>query len=206
MCGHRPGAADKFRPTLCSVHSKTFHRPYFTVGGCWNKSLHLQPLQLWYCEKSGSACVMRRNYSITYMHPFSAINGLIVVGRVGNLLYGYPSYWLELWIKKFDEGYPQVKLQGNSPKMQFFIFVIINNFRLSSFIFLNLFLYSGHTFANTWSFKALCIRGWAVLVTLKIDFSPFLFFFSIFHSSKCSTRCNFFRMVSNFVQRYTNVQ
>ena len=51
---------------LCSVHSKPCHRPHFTVGGSWNKSLRLQPLQRCYCENSGSlasACVMRRHYS-----------------------------------------------------------------------------------------------------------------------------------------------
>ena len=35
-----------------------------------------------------------------------------------------------------------MKLEGNSPKMQFLVFVIINNFRLSSFILLNHFPYS----------------------------------------------------------------
>ena len=62
--------------------------PHFTVYGCWNKSLHLQPLQLCYCENSESsvnACVMRRHYSITYMQSLYAINGLIPVGRVGKL-------------------------------------------------------------------------------------------------------------------------
>ena len=36
---------------------------FITVGGSWNKNLHLQPLQRYYCENSGSsssACVMRR--------------------------------------------------------------------------------------------------------------------------------------------------
>ena len=46
---------------------KLYHRPHFTVGLCWNKSLHLQPLQLRYCENSGNtagACVMRRDYPV----------------------------------------------------------------------------------------------------------------------------------------------
>ena len=46
---------------------KLYHRPHFTVGESWNKSLHLKSLQRFYCENSGSpasACVMRRHYSI----------------------------------------------------------------------------------------------------------------------------------------------
>ena len=78
---------------LCIL--KLYHRPHFTVGGCWNKSLELQPLQRCYCEYSGSpasACVMQRHYCITYTQSFHAINGLIAVGRVGNLLRGRPKY------------------------------------------------------------------------------------------------------------------
>ena len=74
---------------------KLYHRPHFTVGLCWNKSLHLQPLQLRYCENSGNtagACVMRRDYSIMYMQSFHSINGLMAVGRGGNLLCGLSSY------------------------------------------------------------------------------------------------------------------
>ena len=36
------------RDALCI--QKLYHRPHFTVGGCWNKSFHLQPLQLCYCK------------------------------------------------------------------------------------------------------------------------------------------------------------
>ena len=54
---------------LCFVQSKLYHKAHHTVvGGRLNKSLHLQPLQRYYCENSGSptsACVMRRHYSIT---------------------------------------------------------------------------------------------------------------------------------------------
>ena len=32
---------------------KLYHRPNFTVGGCWNKCHHLQSLQRCYCENSG---------------------------------------------------------------------------------------------------------------------------------------------------------
>ena len=49
---------------LCAL--KNCHRPQLTLGGSWNKSLHLQSLQRWYCENSGSpasACVMLRHYS-----------------------------------------------------------------------------------------------------------------------------------------------
>ena len=48
---------------LCSVHWRRYHRPHLTIGGSWNKSLHVQPLQRCYCENSGSpasSCVMRR--------------------------------------------------------------------------------------------------------------------------------------------------
>ena len=31
------------------VLQKLYHRPHFTVGGSWNKSFHLQPLQRCYC-------------------------------------------------------------------------------------------------------------------------------------------------------------
>ena len=81
------------RCALCI--QKLYHRPDFIVGGSWNKSLHLQSLQRRYCENSGSlasTCVMRRHYSIKYTHSLHAINGLIAVGRVGNLLCGHPSY------------------------------------------------------------------------------------------------------------------
>ena len=55
------------RYALCI--QKLYHKPHFTVGRCWNKSLHLQPLQRCYCENSGSfasACVMLLHCSITY--------------------------------------------------------------------------------------------------------------------------------------------
>ena len=63
---------------------KNYHRPHFTVGGKWNKSLHLQQLQRCYCESSGSpasAYVIRRHYSITYTQSLQVINGLLAVGR-----------------------------------------------------------------------------------------------------------------------------
>ena len=85
------------RYALCI--QKLYHRPRFTVGGSWNKSVHLQPLQLCYCENSGtsaSASVMRLHYSITYTHSLHTINGLITVGWGGNLLCGHtriiPNY------------------------------------------------------------------------------------------------------------------
>ena len=74
---------------------KLYHRQHFTVGGCWNKSLHLQPLQRCYCENSGShasACATKRHYSITYTQSLHTINGLLAVVRVGNLLCGRHSY------------------------------------------------------------------------------------------------------------------
>ena len=87
------------RYALCIL--KLYHRPHFTVGGCWNKSLHLKPLQRCYCENSGSttsACIMRRHYSITYMQSLHSINGLLAVGRVGNLLCGRPSYLQAIYV------------------------------------------------------------------------------------------------------------
>ena len=80
----------------CALCIQTlYHRWQFTVGECWNKSLELQPLQLCYCENSGSlasACVMRRHYSVTYMQSLHTINGSVAAGRVGNLLSGCPSF------------------------------------------------------------------------------------------------------------------
>ena len=58
-------------------------------------SLQLQPLQRYYSENSGcpvSACVIRPHYSVTFTQSIHAINGFIVVGRVGNLLSGISSY------------------------------------------------------------------------------------------------------------------
>ena len=72
-----------------------YHSPHFTVGGCWNKSLYLQPLQRCYSENSGSpakAFIMWRDYSMTYMQSLREINGLTAVRRVGNLLCGCPSF------------------------------------------------------------------------------------------------------------------
>ena len=83
------------RYALCI--QKLYQRSHFTVGRCWNKSFHLQPLQRRYCENSGSpasACVMWRHYSITYMQSLHALNGLIAVGRVRNLLCGRPLYYV----------------------------------------------------------------------------------------------------------------
>ena len=66
---------------------------FHAVGGSWNKSLHLKPLQRCYCGNSGSptsACVMRRHYYITYTQSLHAINGLLAVEGVGKL-YSYRS-------------------------------------------------------------------------------------------------------------------
>ena len=82
---------------LCPMNSKLYHRPHFTIGVSWNKSHHLQPLQRCCCEHSrspASACVMRRYYSIMYTQSLHAINGLLAVGRVGNLVCGRSSYIL----------------------------------------------------------------------------------------------------------------
>ena len=50
---------DEFRSALCSVHLKSYYTPHFTVGVCWNKNLHLQPLQRCYCENSRSPATAR---------------------------------------------------------------------------------------------------------------------------------------------------
>ena len=94
--------AHDFRPIDLAQLTKYFerryplciHRSHFTVGGSWNKSLLLQPLQRCYREGSGSpasACVMRRHYSITYTQSLRAINCLLALGRVRNVLCGRPS-------------------------------------------------------------------------------------------------------------------
>ena len=91
------------RYVLCI--QKLYHRPHFTVGGCWNKSLHLQPLQRCYSQNSGSpasAFVMRHHYSITYTRSFHIINGLRAVGQVGNLLFGRPSYNVWKYLRVFE--------------------------------------------------------------------------------------------------------
>ena len=74
---------------------KLYHRQHFIVRGGWNKSLGLQPLERCYCENSGSpasACILRRHYSITYTQSVNAVNGLLTIGRVGNLLCERLSY------------------------------------------------------------------------------------------------------------------
>ena len=74
---------------------------FHTVGERWNRSLQIQPLQRCYCENYGSiaaACVMRRHYSITSMRSLHAINGLLAVERVGNLLCGHH---IRLYFKKY---------------------------------------------------------------------------------------------------------
>ena len=86
-----------------------YQRPHFTVGGSWNKSLRLQSLQRCYCENSGtpaSACVMRRHFSIKYMQSLLAINALLAMGCVGNLLVDacskllqFPGHLGLLWIE-----------------------------------------------------------------------------------------------------------
>ena len=56
---------------------------------------HFTALQRGYCEiwgSPGSACVMRRHYAITYKQSLHAVNDLIPVKQVRNLLRGHPSY------------------------------------------------------------------------------------------------------------------
>ena len=86
------------RYALCI--QKLYLRPHLTVGGNWNKSLHLQPLQRCYCENSeslASECPMRRRYSITYTQSILAIP----VGRVRNLLCGRPRMIKGDWSSMF---------------------------------------------------------------------------------------------------------
>ena len=58
----------------------------------------------------------------------------------------------------------------------FFVFVIINNFGLYSFIYLNHISYLGNKIAITWSFKAPCVRWWALLIAQKFIFVDCYFF------------------------------
>ena len=79
---------------------------HFTVRRAWVKSFHLQLLQECYCENSGSptsASVMRHCYFIKCMQSLRAINGLLAVGQVGNLLCGRLSYVLY---------YKQINMEG----------------------------------------------------------------------------------------------
>ena len=97
--------SDEFRSVLRSVHSKTLLQTHFTVGGSWNKNLYLKPLQRCYCEDSespASACAMRRHYYITYTQSLHAVNELIAVGRVGNLLCGEVVSLMMSW-KRCEE-------------------------------------------------------------------------------------------------------
>ena len=94
-----------------------------TVGGSWNKSLHLQPLQGCYCENSGSpvsAGVMQHRYSITYTQSLRAINGLLPVGRVGNLLCGRPSY-LIIRIFHIKMTHSNIRINSNWIKIMYHI-------------------------------------------------------------------------------------
>ena len=92
---HRPGTAnDEFRSTLWFCAFKNFNTDALHSRHELHKNLYNQLLQRCYCENSGisaSACVIRRNFSITYTQSLHAVNGLIAVGRVGNLLCGLPS-------------------------------------------------------------------------------------------------------------------
>ena len=70
------------------VHSKNL-----SVGGSWNKSIFKRCKYAIVRNREVllSACVMRRHYSIRYKQSFHAINGLLAVGRVANILCGCPS-------------------------------------------------------------------------------------------------------------------
>ena len=63
---------DEFWSILCSVHSKIYHKPHFNIGRSWNKSLHLQPLQRYYCKNSGS---LHHTTSLLYhIHAVASCN------------------------------------------------------------------------------------------------------------------------------------
>ena len=95
VCGHRYGTADEFRSTLCSVHSKTLSETTFTVGGrvlkkrtsilnrCNNATVRIREVPL--VHASCDVLTLSRTSS-----RFYAINDLIAVGCVGNLLCGRP--------------------------------------------------------------------------------------------------------------------
>ena len=88
---------------------KVYHRMHFTVSGCWNKSLKLQPLQRCYCENSGShasACVMQRHYSVTYTQSLHAVSGFIAPGA---------SEKLTLWTSLVHFETPQTRIIRECP-------------------------------------------------------------------------------------------
>ena len=74
---------------ISSVLSKHNHRPHFIVGGSSNNNLHFQPLQWCYFENSGSPASALLYH---YTQSLHAMNGLLAVGRVRNLLCGCPLY------------------------------------------------------------------------------------------------------------------
>ena len=90
------------RYALCI--QKLYHKPHFTAWWSFNKSLQLQLLQRCFSENSSSpasACFMWHYYSTTYMQSLHVINGLLAVGRVGNLLCGWPLSFIARNILSF---------------------------------------------------------------------------------------------------------
>ena len=83
-------------------------------GGCWNKSLHLQPLQRCYCENSGSpdsSYVMRCHYSY-HVHAIASRNKWFTSGGTS----GKISLWM-----------PLVHYQNNSRIYQPLPYIILIN-------------------------------------------------------------------------------
>ena len=100
---------------------KLYHRPHFTVGWCWNKSLHLQPLQRCYFENSGSPAsvsVIRRHYFIIYIvssrnkwFNSSGTSGKLTLSMLMELNERYEDYGMKINISK-----AKVMVIGRKPK------------------------------------------------------------------------------------------
>ena len=86
LAEHESNVMNFIGAMLCA--SKTLSQTALHSRWCWNKSIHLQPLQRCYCWNSGSpasTCVMRHHCFITHVQSLDAVNGLLAVGRLGDL-------------------------------------------------------------------------------------------------------------------------
>ena len=98
-------AGDEFRwARRCALCiQRLYHRSHFTVGGCWNKSLHLKLQLRCYCENSrnpASACAMLRQYSISRTSVASRNKWLNDCGTSGKL-----TLWTTLIFRVYNDFY-----------------------------------------------------------------------------------------------------
>ena len=104
----------------CALYIQNLHdRPHFTVGGWWNKSLHLQPLQRCYCENLGSpasACVMRRHYSMAYTQ---SLTNSLTNWHSRNQEVHYRSFISSPLISIFGKIYLISRITINLPQIHF---------------------------------------------------------------------------------------